>query len=191
MDYEQLIKDSKGRITREDLELLERACKLCNAETVIEIGSADGGSSVLLATMIKKQGGHLYCIEPKPKQRMVDNMVKYDVADCYTIIAKASPWVPFNKVPGEVDLLFIDGCHELRWCLADYHYWAPKVKVGGIIVFHDYGGQCAEDRRRPGFGKAGYVGLVKRAVDIILETDEIYEIDRSKSLNGGAIAFRK
>ena len=191
LDLGNVVIESNRRISVEDLELLQRCCERIKAAYVLEIGSADGGSSVVLGAQVKQRAGHLYCIEPKPKQRMVDNMAKYELDNYYTIIPKASPWVPFYAVPDELDMLFIDGYHEIRWCLADYHYWGPKVRAGGIIVFHDYEGNCAEDKRQPDYGKPGYVGLVKRAVDIVLTTDKLEEIDRSYSRLGGAIAFIK
>ena len=191
IDLKQVIKDSKGRIAENDLRLLQDCCDSINAAYILEIGSADGGSSVVLADKAKERAGLLYCVEPKPKQCMVNNMIKYGVQNHYTIIPKPSPWVPPELVPDNLDLLFIDGYHEIRWCLCDYHYWEPKVRKGGVIVFHDYGGHCAEDKRRADYGKPGYVGLVARAVDIILETDNLKEIDRSEAPRGGAIAFEK
>jgi hypothetical protein len=122
---------------------------------------------------------------------MIDNMLKYKVEDAYELICKASPWVPAQVVPQTLDLFFIDGCHELRWCLVDYHYWAPRVRPGGIIVFHDTSGRCQEDRRQQGYGKPGYLGLVRRAVQIILETDHLMLFDESGARNGGAMAFIK
>ncbi len=190
MDYEQLIKDSNGRIAVEDLQLLERACDHCQAQRILEIGSADGGSSVVLGLKAKQRGGHLYCIEPKPRQRMVDNMVHYGLAGGYTLIAGSSPWIPFDAVP-PLDLLFIDGRHDLRWCLVDYHYWEPKLREGGVVVFHDTSGQCQEDRRQSDYRQDGYRPLVQRAIDIILKTDPLRLIDVSNARNGGAMAFEK
>lgn len=36
-----------------------------------------------------------------------------------------------------VDLLFIDGDHTLGGVLADYALYAPLVRPGGLVVFHD------------------------------------------------------
>ena len=191
IDLKAVIRDSKGRIAEVDLELLQKACDYCRAGYILEIGSADGGSSVVLATKAKERAGHLYCVEPKPKQRMKDNMVKYGVENHYTIIPKPSPWVPWEAVPDNLDLLFIDGYHQLRWCLCDYHYWEPKIRKGGVIIFHDYCGGSAEDYQQVGFENNNYEPLVVRAVNIILETDKLIKIGQSEAPRGGAIAFQK
>ncbi len=194
IDHEKLIEQSNGRIQVADLELLERVCEVCKARTILEIGSADGGSSVVLGNMIRDvphDRGFLYCIEPAPRQRMVDNMLAYDLQGFYEIIHGCSPWVGHDTVPDEIDLLFIDGYHLVRWALMDYHFWAPRVRPGGIIVFHDTSGGCKEDRAQEDFGKTDYVPQVMQAIDIILRTDDLEQIDISKAENGGAIAFSK
>jgi predicted O-methyltransferase YrrM len=187
----QVSKDGNNRIAVEDLELLQKCCDICDARNILEIGSADGGSSIVLGLKAKERSGHLYCIEPVPKKRMVDNMVRYGLAGCYTIIKASSPWVGSEDVPDKIDLLFIDGRHDIRWCLVDYHYFGPQIRPGGIIVFHDYSGNCREDHRQANYGKDGYIGLVKRAVDIILQTDSLKKIGISTAKMGGAIAFQK
>lgn len=194
IDYEKLRLETNRRLAVEDMQLLERACAACQAKTILEIGSADGGSSVILGTKAAERQGRLWCIEPVPKGRMVANMAAYGLADHYTLLPHASPWLPAEalaRIPPELDLLFIDGRHDVRWCLVDYHFWAPRVRAGGVIVFHDTGGQCREDRAQPDFGQPGYVPLVQRALDIILATDALVPIDSSDAPDGGAIAYRK
>ncbi len=194
IDHEKLIMQSNGRIQVADLELLERVCEVCKARTILEIGSADGGSSVVLGNMVRQEDsidGILYCIEQASRQRMVDNMAAYGLQRYYQIIHGCSPWVGGDIVPDEIDLLFIDGYHYTRWALMDYHFWAPRVRAGGIIVFHDTSGGCKEDRAQKDFGSPYYVPQVMQAIDIILRTDDLEKIDISRAENGGAIAFRK
>jgi len=194
LDLEKVRNDSNRRIAVEDLELLGRCCDYCSAKTILEIGSADGGSSIVLGTRAKEIGGHLYCIEKVPKSKMVGNMSSYGLDGYYTIIPEASPWVSLDiKKISPIDLLFIDGRHDIRWCLVDYHYFEPFVRPGGVIVFHDTGGHCQEDKIQADYGWAGYVPLVKRAIEIILSTDmdKLIQIDQSKAADGGAIAFVK
>lgn len=39
---------------------------------------------------------------------------------------------------GEIDLVFIDACHDYAAVAEDIATWLPKVRPGGIIAGHDY-----------------------------------------------------
>lgn len=43
---------------------------------------------------------------------------------------------------GTIDLVFIDGDHAYAACKADIEAWAPFVKPGGVIAFHDFGSRA-------------------------------------------------
>lgn len=43
-----------------------------------------------------------------------------------------------------IDLLFIDGDHVYEAVRADFEAWWPRVRSGGLVMFHDY------DERHPG-----------------------------------------
>lgn len=42
-----------------------------------------------------------------------------------------------QALPNGVDFLFIDGDHSLEGCEADYNMYAPLVRPGGAIGYHD------------------------------------------------------
>lgn len=58
--------------------------------------------------------------------------------DRYQLISQtssnASRWV----ANGILSLLFVDAEHTYEACTDDVHSWAPKVRSGGVIMFHDY-----------------------------------------------------
>lgn len=39
-----------------------------------------------------------------------------------------------------LDFVYIDGNHQREYVMADIKYWMPKVKKGGMLGGHDYGG---------------------------------------------------
>lgn len=39
---------------------------------------------------------------------------------------------------GKVDLVFVDGGHELEECRGDIDAWWPHLKLGGVMAIHDY-----------------------------------------------------
>ena len=43
---------------------------------------------------------------------------------------------------GAIDFVFIDGDHAYDACKADIAAWAPFVKRGGVIAFHDFGSRA-------------------------------------------------
>jgi len=44
---------------------------------------------------------------------------------------------------GAIDLIFIDGDHSYEACKADIAAWAPCVKRGGVMAFHDFGSRAS------------------------------------------------
>lgn len=174
------IADGNRRLLRGDAELLLRACAATRARRILEIGSMDGGSSIILGCWAQRHDAHLWCVDPKPTGRWHDNIARWGLAEAVTMIAAASPWVN-GRAPDELDVLFIDGDHRTRWALVDYHYWFPRVRPGGIILFHDWCGQ------------KGVKQWVRRAIDIIMEDDapRLDEFGRSEGSDRGCIAFIK
>tara|TARA_R100000152_G_C6733417_1_gene157824 strand:+ start:246 stop:1004 length:759 start_codon:yes stop_codon:yes gene_type:complete len=82
-----------------------------------------------------------------------------------------------------LDFVFIDAAHDMRNVLADVASWTPKVKKGGIIAGHDYGG--------------GWIGVTD-AVDLyfkdvlqvevqVFEKSSCWFVDRSFDVPTGKI----
>lgn len=42
-----------------------------------------------------------------------------------------------EDVPGEIDLLYIDGAHRFKPALDDIRRWSAKVRPGGDLLIHD------------------------------------------------------
>lgn len=184
--YEDILNSCGGRLSISDARILYDTALEIGAQTILEIGSMDGCSSMVFGEVCKLTGGHLYCLEPNPKTRWKANMERLGLSDYATTIMKASPWVNpafMGLPPGPVpfDYLLIDGDHRTRWTIADYHYWEPYVRQGGIIAFHDW------------TGAKGVAAWVQRGVEIILEDDAVglEEIARDESSNRGIIVFKK
>ena len=60
---------------------------------------------------------------------------------------------------GIFDFIFVDACHSYEAVYDDFSCWHSKVRSGGLMLFHDYGG----------FGdRHGHFG-VKKAIDEIAD----------------------
>ena len=162
-----------------DCEVLARTATPYAGGRLVEIGACFGTSTMLLGTLAREAGGRLYTIEPRVRPEWHRNIADAGIERTVTLIEGYSPWVDL-PVSG-IDYLFIDGEHQTRWALVDYHYWFPWVRLGGAIAFHDITGP-------PG-------PKVRRALDIILESDadKLTEIDRTPAdqRHGGVVVYRK
>ncbi len=185
-DFEDMVNRSGGNISVRDAEILYETAMEIEAKSILEIGSREGGSSMVLGSVVRQTDGRIFCIDPAFPDKWFQNMKELELRKYSVMIPLASPWtLDLNRAMrlGEedrsLDYLFIDGDHRTRWILTDYHYWEPLVRIGGRVAFHDW------------TGKNGVGAQVQRAVSIILETDNLREVIRNDSTDRGIIVFEK
>lgn len=183
-DFADMVNRSGGNISVVDAEVLYDTAMQIKAQRILEIGSREGGSTMVLGSVARETCGTLHCIEPKILHKLAVNINAYELGTCLYLHEGHSPWIDgvyeiFKGIEQGIDYLFIDGDHRTRWILADYHYWEPLVRAGGRIAFHDW------------TGKNSVSDQVRRAVEIILETDKLREVCRHESTDRGIIVFEK
>ncbi|WP_204164437.1 class I SAM-dependent methyltransferase [Nocardioides daejeonensis] len=135
-----------GWLKRGQAELLwEEARRLPAGATVVEIGSHQGRSTVVLARALQPGGGRLMAIDPFVEGRLfggtptrhaferhvrdagVEGTVEL-VAD-YSTALRPRWTTPF-------DLLYIDGKHDY-WTVRDDLLWRRHLADDGAVVIHD------------------------------------------------------
>ena len=141
---------------KEALGLYTIARKLPKNAIVVEIGSWKGKSTFCLACGLKN--GNIIAIDPFNADAVNDvgskeeylqkkgpedllltfqtNMESRGVME--KIIIKKGYSSQFQKETGDIDFLFIDGDHSIEGCKEDFEMYAPKLKRGGYLAFHDY-----------------------------------------------------
>ena len=136
---------SYDRITSDSIHfvVLYAFVRALEPDVCVEIGSRLGHSALWTAQALKDNGkGHLWCIDPfigcgkDKKPDFLQTIKSGNVVDIITLIEDYSQNV-VNKIP-EMEFLFIDGAHDERSCYQDIINYVPKLKVGGIVLFHDY-----------------------------------------------------
>jgi predicted O-methyltransferase YrrM len=133
-----------------------------------EIGSYMGKSSIVLGMgLMTKKGGKIFCIDPfdlvesdyykkasgeqlgssdlTRKQFVLQNISKYGLEERVNLLQGFSHFVA-KEFHDQIDFLFVDGDHIFEAVLADFIDWSAKLKVGGLIAFHDY--YQEDDHRR-------------------------------------------
>ena len=178
----------EGFLSHEEGELLYHLASNCpTGGNIVEIGSWKGRSTVWMGRGVKKNAkAHIFAIDPhtgSPEHNLASqdvytftefktNIQKMNVADVITPILASSDEAAkdFDK---PVDLLFIDGAHEYKSVKLDFDVWFPKLKIGGMIAFHDSVGD----------GWPGVKQLVR---------EEIYTTDRFTNVRFiGSITYAK
>jgi predicted O-methyltransferase YrrM len=137
------VKDIDGWLTEEQARLLwERAAALPSGARIVEIGSHHGRSTIVLATAAPE--AELVAIdpyeedEPRPADlvRFEQNLERAGVRERVRHV-HASSTAALSDVPGEIDLLYIDGAHDVHTADADVRRWGARVREGGTMLIHD------------------------------------------------------
>ena len=163
-----------------DAQLLEKTAREINPKIILEIGGAIGASSMILGHIAKDNNGILYTIEQNPHHEWYENMKYFGLQENSILIKGFSPWINNDIIEEPIDYLFIDGSHETKAIIVDYCYWEPFVRKGGRIAFHDY---TSYDK--------GTEDKVKRAINLILETDKHLKKVAEVKSKWGLIVFEK
>lgn len=150
----------KGLLANDECLLLHRLAgdvvdRFGKDAVLCEIGSFYGKSTVAIATALKSsQGGHLYAIDwhqgsqnfpgyeaeedvcQSSYTAYQENLRKYDIDQWVTTIQLKSQEA-FDKVPGKIHFLWIDGAHDYDSVKSDYENYQKKLVAGGYLLFHD------------------------------------------------------
>jgi FkbM family methyltransferase len=133
------------------------------AANIVEIGRFKGFSTLALAAALKlqdigwqecasgeqrpdvdypalkaKRPRQVISIDPFPMKEADELLTKADLSEYVRTVPKRSQEI--QDIQGGIDLLFIDGSHELEDVRADVQKFVPWVKSGGYFVIHDYYG---------------------------------------------------
>lgn len=116
--------------------------RIANGGTVLEVGSAYGYSSIIMALA----GAHVITIDvhagenPDSLNRLRDAITAYDVNDrVFPIVARSQDILPQLLAGGsEFDLVFIDGDHTTEVAQQDCAYGWALLTPGGCLAVHDY-----------------------------------------------------
>lgn len=121
-------------------DIWEHLATLCmltielDLKTVLELGTAEGESTLALLQAAHQIGGEVYSIDVDPcleARKMIENN---GLLDRWTFIQGDDLQVKWEK---GIDHLFIDTNHEFQHTLKELKKYEPYVREGGIITLHD------------------------------------------------------
>lgn len=125
--------------------LWDEAIALGPGSTILEIGSHQGRSTVVLGAAARRLGGTVVAVDPfvegrlfgglSTKDRFRHNVAEAGLDDVVDLVQDYST----RLRPGwdrPFDLLYVDGKHDY-WTLSDDLRWAAHLPPGAAVVVHD------------------------------------------------------
>jgi hypothetical protein len=125
--------------------LWDEAMELGPGSAILEIGSHQGRSTVVLGAAARAAGGTVIAVDPFVEGRLFGGLSTHDkfvanvgaagVDDVVELVQEYSTRLrPTWERP--IDLLYIDGKHDY-WTLSDDLRWAVHLPPGAPVVVHD------------------------------------------------------
>lgn len=125
--------------------LFDAARALPAGSRVLEIGSHQGRSTVVLGLALRPRGGTLTCVDPFVDGRLFGgsptrakfeaNVAAAGVENLVELVPEYSTRLR-PKWDARLDLLYIDGKHDY-WTFSDDLRWAAHLPEGGQVLVHD------------------------------------------------------
>jgi predicted O-methyltransferase YrrM len=126
------------------------------AGAVIEIGSACGGTTIVMILAARKRNKMVYSIDPYPED-FEDKAAEYrtglmkefkDKFRLNILNGKYQNIIQINKdikdcidsIPRHLSVIFIDGCHEFEFLKREFDLLWPRLVHRGVMYIHDI--QC-------------------------------------------------
>jgi predicted O-methyltransferase YrrM len=131
------LSDDPGRDMDAHLAVLYSIARFLPARLVLEIGCDDGSSTLPLLIAVAENGGELFSIDPAACERAKLVVAQSGYADRWHFTQAKSADVAHEVPDASLDVVLIDGDHGAEGVASDWHLYAPKVRVGGFVLFHD------------------------------------------------------
>lgn len=150
--------------------------KSVKPEVCVEIGSARGWSTCLIALALRENGrGRLHAIDPhtnndwsdrhsvNSRDALESNLDRVGVRDFVEVRQQYSTDAAKGWT-APIDLLFIDGDHSYEGVRRDWDLFSPFVSPFGIVLFHDtlWDLQPDAERGRGNIGVPRFVDELRR-----------------------------
>lgn len=133
------LKEGQARLLWDEARALPRGA------TVLEIGSHQGRSTVVLGTVMREKGGTVLAVDPFVEGRLFGGLSTREKFESHVRdaglddVVKLVPDYSTRLRPSwsrGFDLLYIDGKHDY-WTLSDDLRWVVHLPPGAGVVIHD------------------------------------------------------
>jgi len=146
-------KKYKGQTGRLEIRELYDAIMATPDGDVVEVGSATGGTTIVLIGASERIGKTVYSIDPYPEsfegnandytpglmKLYKDTFQKNILSGQWKNIIQYNETVTecIDKIPDKLSVVFIDGCHEYFHVLTELELLFPRLVKDGMLFIHD------------------------------------------------------
>lgn len=123
-----------GWLTNDEEGLLKAYAEAVPADGCIVNIGVEFGRSLATLTKFSSTIAEVVGVDKTMLVAASRNMDEAGLSGRYQLIEADSQTMKFDTL---IDLIFIDGDHSVRGVERDIMKWTPRMKVGGIVVFHD------------------------------------------------------
>lgn len=105
---------------------------------VVALGTSFGGSTLIItAALLHNKRAYKYLAAEKEED--LRKQTKYHVLQKYHVAPKLiGDLTRYRNYPDEIDFLFHDTNHDRETTEWVFKHIIPKVKKGGLVIFHDW-----------------------------------------------------
>lgn len=143
----QFLEDLNDRRLR-DAEVIASACCNGNPKVILEIGTAGGHTTALMARNAPQATVYTVNIPPEeisaggefvtaaPDRKEIGRFYReLGLGNVRQILANTARWSPDF---GPIDVAFIDGCHDADFVFSDTCKALDRCRPGSLILWHDF-----------------------------------------------------
>ena len=137
--FNEIAEQSKASIEKDDLKILLPLVAQIEPKNILEIGTWKGYSARTWLDAFEPK--KFYTLDNDPNVLLDEWTGKkscdsfYSTRDSHDL--KTLTYVKDFFFPELIDFLFIDGDHSYQGVMKDFEMYAPLVRKGGVITFHD------------------------------------------------------
>jgi len=128
-------------------EFLNGVIRKFRPKKVLEIGVAEGGSSIIILNAIKDiRDAHLFSIDLS-KNNMIGYCVKnifQNLSNKWSLYTGNIPVKFMKNIGNNIDMVFIDSAHFEPGEILDFLIALPFLKEEAVVIFHDIGNQITK-----------------------------------------------
>jgi len=146
------LEDLNGRRLR-DAEVVGAACRNNSPQILLEIGTAHGRTTALMAQ--NAPGGKVYTVNIPPEEIAAGGKKvtfapsrqeigwyyrEQGITNIQQVFANTANWEPDFEA---IDVAFVDGCHDSDFVFGDSRKILKKCRSGSIVMWHDFNPELA------------------------------------------------